>query len=171
MKSELLIGCGNSREKRMCVQGQEKVWESLTTLDINPDCKPDIEHNLEVFPYPIADSTFDEVHAYEVLEHTGVQGDAHFFFQQFGELHRILKPDGFLFASVPMWNKIWAWGDPSHKRVISRASLTFLSQEAYTIQVGKTPMTDFRYIWKRDFPCVWVEEKGDSMHFVLEARK
>jgi SAM-dependent methyltransferase len=166
-----MIGCGNSRDKRMCIAGTDREWKNLTTLDINPDCNPDIVWDLETLPYPLETDYYDEVHAYEVLEHCGTQGDAKFFFGQFAELHRILKPGGLLFGSVPRHDSVWAWGDPSHKRIISNASLTFLSQEAYKAQIGVTSMTDFRHVWKLDFPCVFFENKGDSLNFVLKAVK
>jgi hypothetical protein len=46
---------------------------------------------------------------------------------------------------------MWAWGDPSHRRVINEGSFTFLDQTQYAKQVGKTAMTDFRSLWKGDF--------------------
>ena len=145
-------------------------FTNLVTLDHDPTVRPDVVHDLEILPLPFGDNQFDEIHAYEVLEHTGKQGDWRFFFSQFAELHRILKPGGYFFGSVPCWNSIWAFGDPSHKRVISKASLTFLAQEAYA-QVGQTSMTDFRDVWWLDFPMIWQEEEGDNFRFILEARK
>jgi SAM-dependent methyltransferase len=170
MKTELLIGCGNNRKKKMHPEGFPE-WENLITLDISEDCRPDVVHDLEKFPYPFEDNTFDEIHAYEVLEHTGTQGDWKFFFDQFEELHRILKPGGRIFGTVPLWSSIWAWGDPSHKRVLSRASLTFLSQAEYDKQVGETAMTDFREYYKADFNFLHVKEEKDTFGFVLEAVK
>ena len=118
---ELLIGCGNSREKRVYDNIIVKPeWNELVTLDIDPMCNPDVTHDLDVLPYPFEDNTFDEIHAYEVLEHCGHQGDWIFFFQQFTELWRILKPKGVLVGSCPNWDSPWAWGDPGHRRIISR---------------------------------------------------
>lgn len=169
MKTELLIGCGNNREKKIHLGDGE--WHNLITLDLDPECKPDVLHDLEEMPYPFADDMFDEIHAYEVLEHTGQQGDWKFFFDQFGELHRMLKPDGVLFASVPHFQSVWAWGDPSHKRVLSHGSVVFLSQKMYADQVGKTPMTDFRRYWKRDFDIIHSEYRGETYYFGLQAKK
>ena len=171
MKTELLIGCGKSRKKRMWIPADGEKWNNLVTLDHDESCDPDVWHDLEIIPYPFDSNTFDEIHAYEVLEHTGKQGDWRFFFAQFGELHRILKPNGKLFASVPAWDSVWAWGDPSHKRVISHASIVFLSQKAYEDQIGKTSMTDFRSIWEKDFEPIWTDKKGENFHFILQANK
>jgi hypothetical protein len=106
-----------------------------------------------------------------VLEHTGEQGDYKFFFAQFSELWRILKPGGFLVGTCPGRNSIWAWGDPSHKRIIQPANFVFLDQTQYTRQVGKTPMSDFRYVYQADFEAVLLKEESDTFTFVLRAIK
>lgn len=166
---ELLIGCGHSREKKLSLPGQ-KEWKNLITLDHNADTGCDVVHDLEVFPYPFEDNKFDEIHAYEVLEHTGTQGDHIFFFKQFEELHRILKPDGLFLGSVPRWDSMWAWGDPSHKRVINEGSLSFLEQKVYA-ECGETARTDFRYCYKADFELVFLAHTESQLHFVIKALK
>jgi predicted SAM-dependent methyltransferase len=88
---ELLIGCGSRREKLIFFEGK-KEWENVTTLDINQDHMPDIVWDLHNIPLPFEENSFDEIHAYEVLEHTGKQGDYQFFFDQFSDFWRILKP-------------------------------------------------------------------------------
>jgi SAM-dependent methyltransferase len=165
---ELLIGCGASREK---VFRPQNPWTEIVTLDINPAHKPDVVWDLEKLPYPFEDNQFDEIHAYEVLEHIGQQGDYKTFFAQFSELWRILKPGGTLCATVPSWDGMWAWGDPSHKRIINDGTLAFLSQSQYAEQVGKTTMTDFRYLYKADFKIIHTQTDMDRFAFVLEAIK
>jgi SAM-dependent methyltransferase len=167
---ELLLGCGNNREKRISVKDKPNEWQSLTTLDWDIDCKPDVRHDLNVLPYPFEDNEFDEIHAYQCLEHVGKQGDAWFFFSQFFEFWRILKPGGLFFAMVPMWDSPWGYGDPSHTRVIPKESLVFLDRNAYE-QIGRTSMTDFRRIWKGDFETLHVEEGEHEMGFILKAKK
>lgn len=166
---ELLIGCGNSRAKKIDVRNTG--WTELVTVDHDPNCGADIIHDLEELPYPFADNQFDEIHAYEVLEHTGQQGDFRFFFGQFSELWRILKPGGILCISTPNWNSPWAWGDPSHKRIIGLEALTFLDQDQYRQQIGKTPMTDFRWIWKGDFRLTNYQTTEHVSFYVLRANK
>lgn len=166
--SELLIGCGNQHFKKYWIDRQE--FTSVTKIDHDPNCGADVLHDLNVVPWPLPDNEYDEAHAYEVLEHLGRQGDAKSFFETFYEIWRVLKPGGLLFASVPMWDELWTWGDPSHTRVINRGSIQFLSQEQYRIQVGKTAMTDFRHIWKGDFEIVDMKE-GPGFVFVLRAIK
>lgn len=169
MKKQLLIGCGSDKTKRMTCDGNYE-WGEVTTLDINPDHKPDVVWDLMDMPLPFMGRMFDEIHAYEVLEHTGAQGDYKFFFKQFEEFHRILKPDGHLLATVPMINSKWAWGDPSHTRVITPEQLIFLRQSSYA-EVGKTSMSDFRSIYKADFDIVYQAENDGTFYFILRAIK
>lgn len=170
MKRELLIGCGNSRTKKVNGSWTSPDWSSLTTLDVDPTTKPDVIHDLNVLPYPFDDNTFDEIHAYEVLEHCGRQGDWKFFFDQWLEFWRILKPDGLFVATVPLYNSEWAWGDPGHTRVITPGSLIFLDQREY-IQIGESSMTDYRPWWKGDFQVFAKIEKSPSFGFILKAQK
>lgn len=167
---ELLVGCGNNRDKRITVKGTPAEWQGLVTLDWDVECKADIRHDLNILPYPFGDNEFDEIHAYQCLEHVGRQGDAWFFFSQFYEFWRILKPGGVFCAMVPMWDSPWAFGDPSHTRVIPRQSLIFLNQAEYA-QIGKTSITDFRALWKGNFETLHVEEGEHEMGFILRAVK
>lgn len=166
---ELLIGCGSNRAKKLCVTGKAE-WSSLVTLDIEASHKPDMVHDLHE-RLPFVDDAVDEIHAYEVLEHCGTQGDYKFFFWQFSDFWRVLKPRGYLFGTVPLPSSPWAWGDPSHTRVIPKESFTFLVQPQYTAQVGITPMSDFRAIYKADFDIVHLQENGQCLEFVLQAVK
>lgn len=162
--SELLIGCGSSRVKQIGVNSQ--TWKDLTTLDHEPRHEPDVVHDLESLPYPFEDAQFDEIHAYEVLEHTGRQGDWRFFFAQWSEFYRILKPQGLFHGTVPLPTSVWAWGDPSHTRVLPLATFGFLSQAFYD-QVGTTTSSDFRAVWKGDFRLAYESTDDTRQFFIL----
>lgn len=171
---ELLIGCGNRNDKRID-PSQKFGWQDLTTLDHDPNCGADVVWDLDEFPWPFEDSTFDEVHAYCVLEHLGRQGDYRSFFATFAEIYRVLKPGGYLCALVPHRLDKWAWGDPSHTRIIQPETLVFLDQRQYHEQIGKTPMTDFRWLWQGDFEPVLAIESPEAQpsdfFFALKAHK
>lgn len=151
--------------------GQTLEWQDLTRLDIEASHEPDVVHDLEQLPWPFKDGSFDEVHGFEILEHLGQQGDAKAFCAHFSEIWRVLKPGGLLFATCPSVSSPWLWGDPSHRRVISSQSLTFLNQPQYTAQIGKTPMSDFRSFYKADFDIMVQEDNGQTFAFVLRAVK
>jgi hypothetical protein len=168
--SELLIGAGLNREKKIGVIGR-KEWNDLTTLDNNPDHVPDVVHDLEEIPLPFEDNSFDEIHAYDVLEHTGRQGDWRFFFDQFSDFWRMLRPKGFFMAIVPSPTSVWAFGDPSHKRIFAPECLTFLVQGQYEKQVGTTNMSDFRFYYKADFEIADLHTDSEQTRFVLKVVK
>ncbi len=165
--SELLLGCGSNRDKKLFVGGRSE-WAALTTLDYNDDRKPDVVHDLNDIPLPFDDESFDEIHAYEVLEHCGTQGDWKFFFAQWSDFWRILKPGGYFLGTVPLPTSVWAWGDPSHTRILPKECLTFLSQRQYEAQVGITPMSDFRFCYKADFEIVHLHEGEHCLEFGLQ---
>lgn len=170
MLKTLLIGAGARRDKLIQPDGTTD-WGELTTLDINSYHNVDIVWDLEILPLPFPDNTFNEIHAYEVLEHTGRQGDYKFFFAQFTDFWRILKPNGFFCASVPAPGSPWVWGDPSHTRFLPPECFVFLDQEFYREQIGKSPMSDFRYMYHADLLLVYSELGKSSLFFVLQARK
>ena len=169
--NNLLLGSGTTTEKRISLPDGPKVWMNLITLDMNSDMKPDVVWDMDNLPLPFPDNCFDEIHAYEILEHTGRQGDFRFFFGQFSDFWRMLKPGGHFVATVPMWDSPWAWGDPSHTRVITQGSLVFLTQKEYENQVGKTSMSDFRRWYHADFELVGANNTEHQFRFVLKAHK
>ena len=74
---ELLMGCGSRTKKDIYIGNKD--FENVTRLDINPDHNPDIVWDLTVRPLPFLAEEFDEIHAYQVLEHLAYQGDYEFF--------------------------------------------------------------------------------------------
>ena len=170
--AELLIGCGNKRDKLIVPPGRPNVWTELTTLDNDPNCGADIEWDLERFPLPFAADSFDEIHAYHVLEHQGRQGDFRFFFDQFSEFWRILKPAGICLGIVPEPGSGWVFGDPGHTRFLPPEVFTFLDQTEYEKQVGVTGMADYRRFYRADFHPEYMQVRDSmGMCFALKAVK
>jgi len=164
---QLLIGSGNSRKKWVVHElTPDREFEYVITLDIDPDCGADCVHDLNEFPYPFDDGVFDEIHAYEVLEHCGTQGDVKFFFDQFNEFYRILKPGGIFCGSVPHWREIWAFGDPGHTRVLPPTVFNYLTEGFYD-QVGKTACADYRSYIDGYWESVGIQEGEGVIYFLL----
>lgn len=168
----LILGCGSRKDQQVVINGREH-WRGhrLVRVDIEPSHHPDVVWDLNRVPWPFDDNSFDEIHAYEILEHLGRQGDARAFFECFYQVWRVLRPNGVIAATVPRWDSVWAWGDPSHSRVINEGSLTFLDQTEYTKQVGNTPMSDFRSVWHGDLDIVTMGKDPGTLWFVLRAVK
>ena len=169
MRKELVIGCGRRVVKDLHLEGMAH-FNEYVTLDNNKDHCPNVLHDLTIHPLPFLDNEFDEIHAYDVLEHLAYQGDYKFFFNEFSEYWRILKNKGHMFVSVPQIGTTWAFGDPSHKRVITLEQLCFLDQKFYD-QVGTTKASDFRSIYKANFNIVYHKTENNTFYFILEAIK
>lgn len=186
---ELLIGCGHSRVKKVASVDGNPHWRGLVTLDGNESCLPDIVVNLNErhwgyakwnrepnvgARYYFEPNQFDEVHAYEILEHLGQQGDAESFFATFTQIWHVLKPNGHLYATVPSRYSPWLWGDPSHCRAILPESIVFLDQSEYIRQLdgpNKTAMSDFRSIYQADFHPARLLDNRETFQFILRAVK
>ena len=168
---EILLGAGSRHDKRLFVKVRS-AWNGLVTVDFNAAHKPDIVADLSKLPLPFGDDVADEIHAYDVMEHTGAQGDWRFFFDQWSDLWRILKPGGYFHGVSPHWSSPWAWMDPGHTRAMGPEMLTFLHQPAYA-QVGKTAMSDYRFAYKADFDVVMskVDPVSKQFFWVLRAVK
>jgi SAM-dependent methyltransferase len=170
---QILLGCGHDRTKKLCRTGRNE-WQNLVRVDMNPAVEPDIVHDLTSLPLPFDDESAEEIHLYDVLEHTRQQGDWRGFFAEFTEFFRILKPGGHLFGICPRWDGVWAWADPGHTRVISPDTLGFLSQAKYAAECrpGGTNRTDYRFCWRGDFEIVWARILTEAQWgFVLRANK
>ena len=167
---ELLLG-GGARRRKLLHKPDHPDWHELTVLDINPDHGPDIVWDMTELPLPLGADTFDEIHAYEVLEHTGQQGDYRFFFDQFSDFWRLLKPDGLLLGTSPALDSRWLWGDPGHTRAITPESFMFLDQLCYSERVGRSPMSDYRNLYHADFKLVFNQTSDGTFRYILQAVK
>lgn len=177
----LQLGAGSNTRKRFdtkrnCFYQSDFDMAAIVSCDITqpldyPVSYHDYAHDLNQTPWPMPPNRYDQVHAYEILEHLGLQGDFVSFFAHFAELWRILKPNGLLFASCPNWDSRWTWGDPGHTRVINHGSLVFLQRKEYEKQLGKTAMTDYRHLLMGDWNVEHMSYCGESFCFVMRALK
>ena len=70
------------------------------TLDNNPKIPATIRHDLNVFPYPIPDNTYDVIHTSHCLEH--LQGNN--AIAALEEIWRIAKPGAKVVVRVPHYS-------------------------------------------------------------------
>jgi hypothetical protein len=82
----------------------------------------------------------------------------------------MLRPGGLFCGTSPAIGSVWLWGDPGHTRVIQPESFVFLSQPKYA-QVGQSPMSDYRFVYRADFDIVHAQVQEDTFVFVLRAIK
>lgn len=82
--------------------------------------------NLSLDPIPHPDSSFDSISAFDFLEHvprvlsTADGRSTRFpFLELMGEIHRVLKPGGRLYAVTPAYPNAEAFQDPTHVNIIT----------------------------------------------------
>jgi len=101
------LGCGNQKK------------HGAIGIDINPVTNPDIIHDLNTFPYPFEESTFDEIYVDNVIEHLDN------VIKVMEGLHRISKPDGIIVIKVPYFRSRYACIDPTHSHFFTVDSFTY----------------------------------------------
>ncbi|HEX7120355.1 MAG TPA: class I SAM-dependent methyltransferase [Longimicrobiales bacterium] len=107
----------------------------------------DVVHDLDSFPYPFADDTFDVVYAMSVLEHLVD------FLGAMEEIHRILKPGGRLIFETPHFSGLNSWTDPTHRQHFAIRSFAFFEPDFKKNYYTKAR---FRTAWLRvDMHSPW----------------
>jgi SAM-dependent methyltransferase len=101
------LGCGTNKRP------------GAVGVDNNPDAAPDVLHDLERFPYPFDDSSFDEILLDNVLEHLGD------VVRTMEELHRIGQPGALIEIYVPYFRSRWAAVDPTHRHQFTVDSFSY----------------------------------------------
>ena len=105
------LGCGNKKR------------EGAVGIDFNCRTAADVIHDLNVFPYPLDDSSFDEIYLDNTLEHLDD------VIRVMEEVHRICMPDGVVKVIVPYFRSVWACIDPTHKHFFTVDSFAYFDPE------------------------------------------
>lgn len=90
-------------------------------IDSNPNSNADITHDLNSFPYPFGDNTFDKVYCIDVLEHVDD------LIKVMEEIHRISKDGAEINIRVPHFSSTHAYGDPTHKHFFNTQSFDYFT--------------------------------------------
>lgn len=87
-----------------------KYRAGAVNVDITSDTSPDIVHDLNVTPWPFEADSFDEVHAYDVVEHLVDTVSV------LEEMYRVSRSGALLHLTVPHYSSCGAFVDPTHRR-------------------------------------------------------
>lgn len=93
-------------------------------IDVNPNTQADVIHDLNTFPYPFPDNTFDRVYCDSVLEHLND------VLRVMEELHRITVPDGIVEITVPYYTSFDAFTDPTHRHFFTSRSFDYFREDS-----------------------------------------
>ena len=82
---------------------------------------PDVVHDLDVFPYPFEDNSFDRIRMRHVVEHLSD------IVKLMEEVHRIGKPGAEVEIITPHYSSSNSWTDPTHKQHLGFYSFDFFT--------------------------------------------
>jgi len=103
--NKLNLGCG------------KHILPGFINLDFINALGVDVVHDLNKFPYPFEDNTFDHIKAINIIEHLKDPEKV------IRELNRIAKPNATMEIVVPHYSSHIAWYDMTHVRPFSLKSL------------------------------------------------
>ena len=104
-----------------------KILSGYTNVDKYDYYKPDVVHDLEVFPYPFKDNSIDEILLSHVLEHIGQSPDI--FLGIVKEFYRICRNNSIIKIIVPHPRHDDFIADPTHVRPITILGLQLFDKD------------------------------------------
>ena len=104
-------------------------------LDIVPLEGVDVVHDLNTFPYPFPDNSFDQIRLSHVIEHIDS------IIRTMEELHRVLRPGGQLEITTPHHTDASSWQDPTHVWHLNSRSFEFFQEDHRTGYYSKARFT------------------------------
>src|SRR6185312_14536315 len=91
-------------------------------LDRNPASRPDVLADLDRFPYPFADNSFDRVTAIHVIEHLSD------VIRAMEEFHRLARAGGTVGIVTPHYTDFSSFCDPTHKSHLNSFSFRYFGE-------------------------------------------
>jgi len=100
----------------------------------------DIVHDLEKFPYPFPEDSFDKIVARNLLEHLPDTVAV------FREVHRLLKPGGTFYFEVPHFSCCDMYKDPTHKSFYTYDTVGYFAPEDELFKFSYAPDVQFKIL-------------------------
>jgi SAM-dependent methyltransferase len=104
------------------------VRDGFVNHDISKLPNIDVVFNLNSYPWPWDDNSFEEIVAHDLLEHLDD------FMRAMEEIHRILSLSGIIKLSVPYWNSCARYIDPTHKIGLHEDTFKFFDPSSHYCQ-------------------------------------
>ena len=92
-------------------------------IDRNPAGMADIICDLDRFPWPLADASFDEVRAVHVIEHVAD------VVRTVEEMSRVLRPGGRMVIETPHYTDFSSFCDPTHRWHLNSFSFRYFGED------------------------------------------
>ena len=92
-------------------------------IDLNPASAADVICDLDRFPYPFTDRSFERLRAIHVVEHlTDI-------IRTMEEFHRLVKPGGRIRIETPHYSDYSSFCDPTHKHHLNSFSFKYFGDD------------------------------------------
>jgi SAM-dependent methyltransferase len=92
-------------------------------VDRNPASAADVICDLDSFPYPFADSSFDRLQAIHVIEHVSD------VIRTMEEFHRLVRPGGRVRLATPHYTDFSSFCDPTHRWHLNSFSFRYFGED------------------------------------------
>jgi SAM-dependent methyltransferase len=107
------VGCGSKKHA------------GAVGIDRSSDTDADVVHDLDLVPWPLPDSSFEEILLQDVIEHLRDP------YAVFRELHRIGTPGARVHLRTPHFSSALAYSDPTHLHWFSAAAIRALAEPGF----------------------------------------
>jgi SAM-dependent methyltransferase len=111
VKRTLDVGCGINKAP------------GAIGIDLNPATAADVLCDLDHFPYPFADDSFDRLVATHVIEHVRD------VIETMEEFHRLVRPGGRVRLTTPHYTDFSSFCDPTHRWHLNSFSFRYFGQD------------------------------------------
>lgn len=92
-------------------------------IDRNPGSRADVICDLDRFPYPFADDSFDALLAVHVIEHVAD------VIRAVEEFHRLVRPRGTIRIETPHYTDFSSFCDPTHRSHLNSFSFRYFGED------------------------------------------
>lgn len=99
-------------------------------VDVLPGSQADLIHDLNFFPYPLADSAWDHIICHDVLEHVDN------LIRTMEEIWRIATRDATVEVHAPFMSSVNYFSDPTHKRAFTSRSFDYFLEGTTAASLG-----------------------------------
>ncbi len=105
------VGCGINKR------------DGAIGIDRNPASRADVLCELDRFPYPFRDSSFDALQAIHVIEHVSD------VIRTMEEFHRLVRRGGEVYIVTPHYTDFSSFCDPTHRWHLNSFSLRYFGED------------------------------------------
>ena len=153
-------------KKKLHLGSGLKVLKGYTNVDLTNKYGADVIHNLEKFPYPFKDNTFDYILMDNVLEHLEDT------IKVMEELHRISKPNAIINIIVPHCSGFMAFGSITHKRYFTSGTFnTFEPNNWEKYSKAEFKVLENKIVWLDCRNWVWIKPLKKIVNVIINKNK